>query len=83
MAIPGRGPRELCAAPWAVGLRRCARLLALMSQKVAECGKLSSVASMFPALRLGSLVENPHLCLSIAWLCHDIVGIAGDESRRI
>lgn len=54
-----------------------------MSQKVAECGKLSSVASMFPALRLGSLVENPHLCLSIAWLSHDIVGIAGDESRRI
>lgn len=71
MSVSCRSPRELGPAVGAGRLGRLARLLALVSQEVAERRKLAAVASVLPALRLGSALHYSDLAtLVVAVRCH-------------
>lgn len=58
VTVSRRGPRELGATVGASCLRSLAGLLALVSQQVAECGELASVAAVLPAAGLRSALHN-------------------------
>jgi hypothetical protein len=49
---------EFDAAPWAVAFRSRTGFFALVSQEIAERGKLTSIAAILPALRLGLGVQD-------------------------
>lgn len=84
MAVARRGSSEFRPAFGAVGFRSGAGLLALMAEKVAKGGKLSSVAPVFPALGFGSLVENAYGRVAAHGLGHDFVdAAAADERGRV
>jgi hypothetical protein len=51
---------ELCPTFWTRELARDSTFLALVSKEVAEGGKLSTVASMTPTLRLWPGVDESH-----------------------
>jgi hypothetical protein len=58
VSISSSGASELGTASGAVALRGSSRLFALMAQQVTECRELPPIAAVFPALRLGSRVND-------------------------
>ena len=83
MTVSRSGSSELSTTLRTVRFGRSSRLFSLVSQKVAECGELSTVASVFPALRLRSLVEYSYRRVGAHRLGHDLVHAAAYERRRV
>lgn len=63
VTVASRSPREFGTATRAVRLGRRAGFLPLMSEEVAEGGELSSVATVIPALWLGSRSQHSDVVL--------------------
>lgn len=84
MSVPRRGSRKLRAALRTVRFRRSPGLFPLMSEEIAKCRELSAVTSVFPALRLGPLVEySDGGVVASDRLRQRVVYAAADERRRI
>lgn len=65
VSIPGGRPCELCTTIRAARLGGLARLLSLVSQKIAESRELAAVAAVFPALRLGSALDHADMACCV------------------
>lgn len=66
VAVPCRRSSELGPAVWTHCLGCLARFLALVSEQIAEGGKLSTVAPVLPALRFRPALHDSHMPL-VGW----------------
>ena len=83
VAVASRGPSELGATLGAVRFGGGTGFLALMAEQVAKRGELPAVAAVFPALRLGPLVEHADRRVAAHGLGEHFVDAAADERRRV